>query len=96
MIKYIVYVDDNYHHGDESERYKLGEFSSCKEATEACKKIVDEYFNRITRGKNTFKEIWDGYTLYGEDPFIVSEDQECKFSAWDYAKQRSREFCSDQ
>jgi hypothetical protein len=37
--RYVVFVDDNFHHMDESERYKLGEFSSCEEATEACKKI---------------------------------------------------------
>jgi len=28
--RYVVYVDDNFHHKDESERYKLGEFSSCE------------------------------------------------------------------
>ena len=42
-MSYTVWVDDNYHYMDEDERYKLGEFETLQTATEACKKIVDEY-----------------------------------------------------
>ena len=89
--RYVVFVDDNFHHMDESERYKLGEFSSCEEATEACKKIVDEFFSRTFDEKITYDELYSGYTTFGEDPFIVSGDRDCSFSAWDYAKKRCRE-----
>ena len=89
--RYVVYVDDNFHHMDESERYKLGEFSSCEEATEACKKIVDEFFSRKFNEDITYEKLYSGYTMYGEDPFIVSGDGDCFFSAWDYAKKRCRE-----
>lgn len=89
--KYVVYVDDNFHFMDESERYKLGEYSSCEEAVEACKKIVDEYFSQIPDGTYTYEELYNGYTTFGEDPFIVSGNKECFFSAWDYAKQRCSE-----
>jgi hypothetical protein len=30
--KYEVYVDDNFHFLDESERYRLGAFETCEEA----------------------------------------------------------------
>lgn len=89
-MKCVVYVDDNSHHGDESERYKLGEFGSCEEAVAACKKKVDEYFSRLERGKQGFDELWRGYTMYGEDPWISGEG--CRFSAWDYAKEKCREY----
>ena len=88
--KYVVYVDDNFHHMDESERYKLGEYSSCEEAIEACKKIVDEFFSHTFDENITYEELYNGYTMYGEDPFIVSGDRDCSFSAWDYAKKRCR------
>jgi hypothetical protein len=91
MAKFIVYVDDNYHHGDESERYKLGEYESRGEALVACKAKVEEYFERIEKGKYSFKELWEGYILYGEDPFIASDNDESRFSAWGYAKQRCLE-----
>jgi hypothetical protein len=40
--KYKVYVDDNYHYMDESERYAVGSYSSLKEALEKCKEITIE------------------------------------------------------
>jgi len=94
MEKYVVYVDDNYHQGDESERYKLGEYDTREAALEACKKKVDEYFEKLESGKYSFNEIWDGYLLYGEDPYIASDNDEERFSAWEYAKQRCREYAA--
>ena len=37
MTRYTVYVDDNFHHGDESERYELGQFATADEAIAAAK-----------------------------------------------------------
>jgi hypothetical protein len=88
--KYDVYVDDNFHYRDESERYKLGEFSSCEEAVRACMKIVDEFFDKDFDVKITYEELYGGYTMFGEDPFIVSDDEGCFFSAWEYAKEKSK------
>ncbi len=94
VSKYLVYVDDNFHDGDEKERYRLGEFETRAEALMACKQKVDEYFERIERGKYSFKELWEGYMLYGEDPFISNDDREERFSAWQYAKQRCLEYAA--
>lgn len=91
MAGYEVYVDDNFHYGDESERYRLGEFATRAEAVAACRTKVDEYFERIKKGEHSFKELWEGYMLYGEDPFISTDDGEPRFSAWEYAKQRCLE-----
>jgi hypothetical protein len=94
MEKYLVYVDDNFHHGEESERYKLGEFKTREEAIAVCMRKVDEYFERIEKDKYSFKELWEGYMLYGEDPFISNDDNEIKFSAWAYAKERCMEYAA--
>ena len=93
-MKYTVYVDDNFHMGDEEERYKLGEFNSCEEAIAACKAIINEFMNQGYKEGMSFKELWEGYMMFGEDPFIISNDSQCKFSAWAYAKQRCVELCS--
>jgi hypothetical protein len=92
MTDYVVYVDDNFHYGDESERFKLGEFATREQAVDACKQRVNDYFEQIEKGKYSFKELWEGYMLYGEDPFISNDDSEEKFSAWEYAKQRCYEY----
>ncbi|MBI3473256.1 MAG: hypothetical protein HY013_18025 [Candidatus Solibacter usitatus] len=88
--RYTVYVDDNYHYMDESERYKLGEFDDCPSAIAACKKIVEESLAQCG-AQQTADEMFRGYTGFGEDPWISSDDDGCKFSAWDYAKERCRE-----
>ena len=94
--KYEVYVDDNFHFMDENERYKLGDFRTCEEAIAACMKIVDEFLEKGYKRGMSFKELYGGYTGWGEDPFIISEDKTCSFSAWDYAKKRCAELCSEE
>ena len=93
--KYEVYVDDNFHYMDESERYKLGDFETCEEATTACMKIVDEFLEREYKKGISFKELNELYIVFGEDPFIINPDKECQFSAWTYAKKRSAELCKE-
>ena len=92
MGRYTVLVDDNFHQCDEKQRYSLGEFDTREEALTACRAKVDEYFERIKKGQYSFKELWEGYLLYGEDPFITNDDAKAKFSAWDYARQRCYEY----
>jgi hypothetical protein len=87
---YTVFVDDNFHYMDESERYKLGEFADCAAAMAACKEIVDEFLTSCG-GNNTGAELYKQYVTFGEDPWISSEDSECKFSAWNYARERAKE-----
>jgi len=93
-MKYTVYVDDNFHYGEKEECYKLGEFDSCQEAVNACIKIVEEFIKQGYSEKMSFKELWEGYMMFGEDPFIQSNDPNCKFSAWTYAKQLCKELTS--
>ena len=93
--KYEVYVDDNFHYMDKSERYKLGDFETCEEAVAACKKIVDEFLEKGYQKGMSFKELYEGYIGFGEDPFIVSDDKKCFFSAWSYARERCIELCGE-
>jgi len=86
---YRVYVDDNFHFMDEDERWCLGEFSSYEDALVAARKIVEDFFSDAKPGQ-TAEELYDGYTGFGDDPFIVAfggADQPASlFSAWGYAK----------
>ena len=94
--RYVVYVDDNFHYMDESERYKQGEYETCEEAVSVCKKIVDDFLETGYNKGMSFKELYEGYIGFGEDPFIISNDKKCFFSAWDYAKERCRELCGEE
>jgi hypothetical protein len=75
--RYTVFIDDNFHYMDESERYKHGEFDDCESAVAACKRIVDEFLSTCDPSGGA-EEMYKQYTG-------------CKFSAWNYAKERCRE-----
>jgi hypothetical protein len=91
---YNVWVDDNSHYMDQSCRYSAGVFEDCETATSTARRIVDEFLLASYREGMTAGHLFSTYTTYGEDPWISSADDACKFSAWDYAGERCHEICS--
>ena len=92
-MTYKVFVDDNFHYMDESERYGSGEYESYDVAITACKAIVDEFIAENYSEGMSADDLYAGYVMFGEDPFISPEPEGVHFSAWDYAKQRCSEIC---
>lgn len=94
--RYEVFVDDNFHYMDESERYRLGAFDSLEAAVAACKVVVDRCLAETYKPGMTHDELLSLYKMFGDDPFIVSsESREAPpFSAWTYADERAHEICS--
>ena len=91
--RFKVYVDDNSHYKDESERYLKGNYGDCKAAVNVCKQIVDDFLAKAYSKDKIEDQLWREYTHWGEDTFIVVAEGEndCSFSAWDYAKKRIKE-----
>jgi hypothetical protein len=48
---------------------------------------VDEF---LTSNRDGSEDLIVTYVMFGEDPFIVTDDPNCKFSARDYARERVR------
>jgi hypothetical protein len=93
VSRYKVLVDDNFDYMDQDKRYEHGIFPTAEEAISACKRIVDSNLNDFMQPGMTASELYDAYTGFGDDPFIVcvnAGDEPVRFSAWDYAKERSR------
>ncbi len=86
--RFEVYVDDNFHYMDESERYLNGKYETEEEALSVCKKIVDDYLIKAYKPEMTAKQLYESYVNFGEDPFIKGGS----FRAWSYAEKRSVEF----
>ena len=63
------------------------EFDDCAAAIAACKEIVDEFL--VPNGGKP-EDLHATYLMFGEDPFILTDDPNCKFSARDYARERVR------
>jgi hypothetical protein len=77
---------------DQDKRYEHGIFPTAEEAISACKRIVDSNLNDFMQPGMTASELYDAYTGFGDDPFIVcvnAGDASVRFSAWEYAKERS-------
>ena len=91
---YRVLVDDNFHYMDEEERYTLGEFASYEEAEEACRRIVDEFLLDAYKPGMEAGALYSVYTMFGDDPFISTAARARTFSAWDYARMRCEEICT--
>ncbi|OKO82496.1 hypothetical protein [Bradyrhizobium sp. AS23.2] len=94
---YQVLIDDNFHYQDESERVKHGVFATPEEAVAACRSIVDEYLSGAFKPGMTADALFESYTMFGEDPFVVPDSPGAapvKFSAWDYARQRCVEIAA--
>lgn len=89
---FTVYVDDNYHYQDQEYRRKRGEFASWDEAVAVCKSIVDSSLAEHMEPGMKADALYAAYTRFGEDPFIVPAGDE-RFSAWNYARDRSKEIC---
>ena len=92
-MSYKVFIDENAHHGDESERWLQGEAESYESALAACHRIIDEFLASNHRAGMTADDLFKLYSLFGEDPFIVPDDGAQRFSGWDYAKRRCAELC---
>lgn len=92
-MKYKIMVDDNFHYMDEDERYTHGEYETAEEALREAMQMVEKDLREFFTPGMTAKELYDHYTSFGVDPFIMSDDPDCKFSAWTYAKQRCVEIC---
>ena len=94
-MNYTLYVYDNYHYMDSKERYKAGEFDSLDQAVEKAKRIVDEFLLQAHNKCMLPDELYRQYTTFGEDTFIVDGPPSHTFNAWDYAKNRCGEICSE-
>jgi hypothetical protein len=96
MSLYRVMVDDNFHYMDEDERWELGTFATADEALAACRKLVDDWLAHNYKPGMAAVELYEQYTSFGDDPFIVTThgaDKAINFSAWDYALERTQAMC---
>jgi hypothetical protein len=97
MSLYKVMVDDNFHYMEEDERWEFGTFATAEAAIAACRKLVDESLVGEYRPGMTVEELYDRYTSFGDEPFIVAQSGAptgTDFSARDYARSRIETLCA--
>ncbi len=93
MGRYKVIVNDNFHYMDSLCRYEHGTYKTVKQAAAACRGIVDRSLEEGYQPGISAEALYKRYVSFGDDPFIEvldGRDTNAKFSAWSYAKKRSR------
>src|ERR1700693_1682559 len=95
MSQYKVMVDDNFHYMEEDERWEYGAFATAEEAIAACRSVVDQSLLGEYRPGITATRLYDRYTSFGDEPFIIAPPGTAKvdFSARTYARGRVESLC---
>lgn len=94
MPEFSVFIDDNFHYMDESERVLHSTFTSYQTAVEAMKVIIDRSLLDLYKPGMAAEELYSLFTGFGEEPFITPLDGNSMFSARTYARTRCDEICS--
>ena len=90
---YVVGVDDNFHYRDQDASWTRGRFDDVEAAVAASRQIVDRWLEEAYEPGMTADALLRSYKMFGEDPFVVAVGgaPPCKFSAWEYARERAAE-----
>jgi hypothetical protein len=90
--KYKIYVDDNYHYMDKSERYSVGSYASLEEAVNKCKEITIKSLKNFYEKGITPEALSAQWSMFGEDPYVFGGDGAVPFSARKFV---STELCNE-
>jgi len=92
-MSYKVIVADNFHYQDREEEYLAGTFEVSYKALVEARRIVDISLTNAFRPGMTAEALYEAYTMFGEDPYIVPINgaPDVSFSAWDYARWKAPE-----
>ena len=93
MLPYKIMIDDNFKYMDEDARTEHGTVATADEALDICRALVDMSLLERYEDGQTAEELYERYTDFGKDPFVVALDGAPKvtFSAWTYARRRAEE-----
>lgn len=94
MVNYEVFVDDNYHFMDESERHSAGTFDSIPAAIAKGRAIVGSELQYVHKAGIQAGELFSLHCMFGDASWVKGEGCSPKdFSARDYARKRCDEIC---
>lgn len=96
-MAFQLFLDDNFHYGDESARVPLGTWNTLAEAVSKAVEVIDDYLSSAYTPGMTADELMASYCLFGEDPFVIdteSTSHRVLFSAREYARVQCEVVCT--
>ncbi|MBL9176800.1 MAG: hypothetical protein JNM65_01980 [Verrucomicrobiaceae bacterium] len=93
--KFTLFIDDNFHYMDESERTFGGVFDSYEAALLRAGEIVERSLQELFQPGMNAEMLYQHYVMFGEDPWILETSVgRLNFSAWNHAKDRCAQICA--
>jgi hypothetical protein len=80
-VTYTVFTEENEHYMDRSARRWYGEYETLGEAVAAARQIVNADLESMYHPGMSAKTLFQSYTHYGTDAYVVPEDEGTHFSA---------------
>ena len=90
---FVVFVEDNGRYMDEESRYRHSDWPTYAEAVAAAQRLVNLSLAEAYQPGMSAAAVYAHYTSFGDDAFVVPDENEPRFSAWDYARSRAEELC---
>tara|TARA_B100000378_G_scaffold278887_1_gene284143 strand:- start:1619 stop:1879 length:261 start_codon:yes stop_codon:yes gene_type:complete len=79
----------------DDDTFDLPPFGSLDAAIAECKRIVDDYLASAYEPGMSAEALYRSYTMFGDDPYIITDEEGVPFSAWEYAKARASEISQE-
>ena len=92
-----MYIDSNAHYQDTEYRSGPRVFATLDAALAEARRIVDDCLIELCDRDMTARELFERYMMFGDDPWIVPDDDgsTVPFSAWSYAESRCEATCAE-
>jgi hypothetical protein len=92
-MPYLLRMADHFHYMDEDESYELGHHDTAPTAIAELRCLVNRSLLHLYRPGMSARELFEAYSLFGDDPYIVAEGGAPRVDvhAWDHAKKRAAE-----
>ena len=91
--KYSVRIQENSDYDGESWPAAGADHDSYAKAVDTVKRIVDRSLAELYKEGMSADVLYDNYTRWGEEAYIVPGDVDPSFSAWSYAQERCPVIC---
>jgi hypothetical protein len=90
--QFKIFVDDNYHYMDKSERYVVGSYDSLEDAVNKCRELTIRSLKNLYEKGITPEKLKTQWVMFGEDPYVFGGDGVVPFSARKFI---STELCKE-
>ncbi len=94
MVEWRVYVEDRERYADADGRRLHGSYASAESARAEARQVVERSLQELAGPAHTAASLFQLWSLYGQDAFLVPDNPEDPFSGQEYAREQAARFAA--